>query len=177
LFQQLENFMQLKTSLLTLALGVCLGLLSLSTAAAQNPVPFKLAGTATWDNLADAFPSEAGPAPGATFADGAGQASHLGQFTANASLFATGAIDEDTGEFPVIGCVTLVAANGDELDAMFGGDLNAVTGSGVASFEFTGGTGRFEDATGGGELQAYFDLSMGLENVPMVVFWDGVIDY
>ncbi len=177
MFFQLENFIRRKTLPLTLALGFCLGLLSLSTVAAQNPVPFKLAGTATWDNLQDAFPSEAGPAPGATFSDGAGLASHLGKFTATASMFALGAPDEMTDEFPVIGFVTLVAANGDALEVFFGGDLNSVTGSGIADFQFTGGTGRFEDATGGGELQAYFDLTSDLQNVPMVVFWDGVIDY
>lgn len=51
--------------LVTAPLVFCL--LTVSQAAAQNPVPFKLTGTATWDNLMNAIP----PNDGMRFADGA----------------------------------------------------------------------------------------------------------
>jgi hypothetical protein len=151
--------------------ALVLALFSVSQTQAQNPVPFKLIGTATWDKLLNAFD----PNVGATFSDGAGEASHLGKFSASANLFGLAAPDPN-GDFPVIGWVTLVAANGDQLDAFFAGILN-VGGNGTADFQFIGGDGRFTGATGGGTLEAFFGLSGGFENVPMVVTWDGEIDY
>ena len=59
---------------------------------------------------------------------------------------------------------------------MFFGILN-VSGEGTAQYQFMGGSGRFEDATGDGTLEAFLDVSQGLENVPRVVTWDVVIDY
>jgi hypothetical protein len=37
--------------------------------------------------------------------------------------------------------------------------LNAATGEGTGTFTFTGGTGRFADATGGGTFDALIDLA------------------
>jgi hypothetical protein len=141
-----------------------------SNANAQNRVPFFLDGQATWDDLGNAFNSI-----GAGFNDATGQATHLGSFGGSAQLFALAAPD-DNGAFPVIGFVTLVAANGDQLHAFFSGTLN-VSGNGTADFVFTGGSGRFQNATGDGIIVAFFDLSNGLANVPMDVQWYGEIDY
>ena len=163
--------MRLKTLSLTLFVGLCLGLFSFSTAVAQKMVPFKLAGSATWDSLANALD----PNVGMRFEDGAGQASHLGKFTAAAVLFAEPPINFVV---QVDGTVTLVAANGDELYASFQGPLDLLSGEGNAMFVFNGGTGRFRNATGCGELNAYLaiDLSNPVD-IPMDVFWSGVIDY
>jgi hypothetical protein len=120
----------------------------------------------------NAFP----PGTGMQFTDGAGQATHLGKFTATGTLLATGAPDPITGDFPVIGFVTLVAANGDLLESYFFGELN-ISGAGIAQFEFMGGTGRFLHASGSGTIEATLDLSNGLENVPMDVTWSGRIRY
>jgi hypothetical protein len=148
-----------------------LGLFSASHAHAQNPVPFKLQGTATWDNLLNAFD----PTAGAAFDDGAGQAAHLGQFTATADLFALGP-PNDAGDFPVVGTVTIVAANGDQLNTVYAGVLN-VTGSGIVIYEFVGGDGRFTHATGMGLLEVQFDVGVGNEDVPMTSTWHGTIEY
>lgn len=76
---------------------------------AQNVRPFKLDGRATWDDLNNAF----NPMVGAAFQDGNGTASHMGRFAATGSIFALAAPDPMTGNFPVVGTVVLVAANGD----------------------------------------------------------------
>jgi hypothetical protein len=69
----------------------------------------------------------------------------------------TGPIDAMTGDFPVIEFVTLVAANGDELETCYYGNRSSVSGSGTAECDFTGGTGRFEDATRHLQTQAGSD--------------------
>ena len=142
-------------------------------ATAQNPVPFKLIGTATWDNLLNAFD----PSVGATFNDGSGKASHLGKFSAEGELFATPT--PTSNQVLANGRIVLVAANGDELYAVFAGPLDLSTGEGVAEFTFQSGTGRFVGASGGGNLSASLDLSTPTFpfDIPMVVTWDGEIDY
>ncbi len=155
----------------TLITALIFCLLPLAQAEAQKPVPFRLLGTATWDNLLNAFP----PGTGMQFNDGSGRASHLGRFRATGRLLATGAPDMDDN-FPVIGWVTLGAANRDQLETFFFGILN-LDGTGTAEYQFTGGTGRFKNATGSGLIHATLDVDNGPENVPMVVTWEGVIDY
>ena len=44
--------------------------------------------------------------------------------------------------------LTHTAANGDELHAVFTGQLNAVTGVITATVTYAGGTGRFANASG-----------------------------
>jgi hypothetical protein len=54
--------------------------------------------------------------------------------------------------------------------------LNALTGEGIGSFTFTGGTGRFEGVTGQGTFDALIDLSLPTAQ-PMTVTLDGEISY
>jgi hypothetical protein len=139
---------------------------------AQNVRPFKLDGRATWDDLNNAF----NPMVGAAFQDGNGTASHMGRFAATGSIFALAAPDPMTGNFPVVGTVVLVAANGDQLHTMYSGILN-VNGNGVADYVFFGGSGRFFGAGGTGQIYASFDVSNGFQNVPMDVRWRGNVVY
>ena len=74
---------------------------------------------------------------------GSGEATHLGRFTRveNLTLYPDGSID---------GTLTFRAANG---DLLIGDVLGGFTGPGTAAgtVTFTGGSGRFIDATGGYE--------------------------
>lgn len=77
---------------------------------------------------------------------GAGNATHLGRFTREASV-----VVHDDGTFD--GTVVFTAANGDQLVADLDGGYQSLTLiSGL--YTFTGGTGRFSDATGSADFDA-----------------------
>jgi len=92
-----------------------------------------------------------------------GQATHLGQFTRLACV-----VVHPDGS--VEGTIEFTAANGDTLCA----DINAgptIGGIGHGTYTFTGGTGRFSDASGG----AYF---VGVFAFPHIaVDFGGIIQY
>jgi hypothetical protein len=71
---------------------------------------------------------------------GTGNATHLGLFTADANLFPHG-----DGTFSAT--VVFTAANGDQLFFIAEGEFTSPT-SVLGTATITGGTGRFEDATG-----------------------------
>ena len=75
---------------------------------------------------------------------GTGLATHLGLFTADASLFPDG-----DGKFSAT--ATFTAANGDQLFLIAEGAFTSPT-SVVGTATITGGTGRFEGATGGADF-------------------------
>jgi len=77
-------------------------------------------------------------------AEGVGTATHLGVITVQrtATLTATAT----PGVFDVKGQATLTAASGEQLTSTFTGTLNA--GHADLVYEWTGGTGRFQQATG-----------------------------
>jgi hypothetical protein len=79
-------------------------------------------------------------------ASGTGTATHLGAFTVErtATLTATAT----PGIFDFKGEAILTAASGDKLTTEIDGTFNAVTGHADLGYEWTGGTGRFEHATG-----------------------------
>ncbi len=79
-------------------------------------------------------------------ATGAGTATHLGAFTVErtATLTATAT----PGIFDFKGEAVLTAATGELLTTEIDGTFNAVTGHADLAYEWTGGTGRFEHATG-----------------------------
>lgn len=84
--------------------------------------------------------------PNELVVDSTGTATHLGQFTSEEHLF----LNAD-GTFS--GDKVFVAANGDELHLNFqGGFTSPTTVEGV--FTFTGGTGRFQHASGTASFQA-----------------------
>ena len=86
-----------------------------------------------------------------------GEATHLGRFTMEASMCRY--------ETSYDGFGTIVAANGDALTFVFGnGRIHAIEGPIIVSrddFTFTGGTGRFASATGGGTEEVRFDTNVG----------------
>jgi hypothetical protein len=79
-------------------------------------------------------------------ADGVGTATHLGAITVQrtATLTATAS----PGIFDFKGEATLTAATGEQLTTEIDGTFNANTGHADLVYEWTGGTGRFEHATG-----------------------------
>src|SRR5262249_26269004 len=77
---------------------------------------------------------------------GTGTAPHLGAITVQrtATLTAT----STPGVFDFEGEATLTAATGETLTTGIEGTFNATTGHADLVYEWTGGTGRFEHATG-----------------------------
>jgi hypothetical protein len=152
-----------------ICVALCLVLATgLSPAGQKGGVPFKGRVTATWDNIFDGL-----RAPPATFAGG-GPVTHMGDTEQQGTLVLGPPVAP--GVFPGYGSVTITAANGDQLTFDYQGLLFAATGEGVGTFTFTGGTGRFAHATGGGTFDALIDLSF-LTEQPMSVILDGEIRY
>jgi hypothetical protein len=97
-----------------------------------------------------------------------GTATHLGKLVS----MERGCLDFSL--FPVVQSrnieMRFIAANGDELTGMAEGDFDFTQNPPRviwASFVFTGGTGRFENATGGGES---FGLSSVLRHVGIISY-------
>ena len=113
-------------------LAALIVLTSAAPAAAQKDVPFK----ASFDGVIVA-------SIGNRFtALDAGEATHLGQFTAVQTYVFSSATD-------FTGSVVFVAANGDMLDGTFEG-VDTPAGALMGTFTLDGGTGRFSSATGEG---------------------------
>lgn len=144
-------------------------------AATGGSKPFKGHVTATWDNVFRALPPELGGIPPANFTGG-GPVTHMGNTTQVGTLILLLPIAENL--FPGYGDVTITASNGDQVQFTFVGLLNAATGEGNGTFIFTGGTGRFANATGSGTFSALIDLAnpTGM-NQAMTVELDGRIIY
>ena len=122
-------------------------------AASSQPVPFKGASN---NQAISAVPD--GPDHVFVTTVGSGQAAHLGEFTF-VSPHRSGLLD-----FSVEGAQIFTAANGDELHGWLVGFLQPVvdeTGHvylvGDVSGTITGGTGRFENATGAYTFSLVFD--------------------
>jgi hypothetical protein len=84
-------------------------------------------------------------ATGTGVSDGSGQVSHLGAFTFH-NDFTGFTVTGDT--FSWTQTATIVAANGDEIFATAVGTGTLSTGEATLVSTFTGGTGRFADASG-----------------------------
>jgi hypothetical protein len=84
------------------------------------------------------------PGPGgiAITAVAEGTATHLGHFTREESLL----LDPATGA--ISGSIVFTAANGDQLTGIVSGGFVSQTDA-AGTYTFTGGTGRFQDASGG----------------------------
>ena len=77
-----------------------------------------------------------------------GEATQLGRFSRDESVL----LNPTTGS--IAGTVVFVAANGDQLSGVLAGQFTSAT-TVAGTYTFTGGTGRFENATG----EADFSLS------------------
>jgi hypothetical protein len=137
------------TTLLTLALGALA--LNAPTIRAGSQVPFRL----TW--AADITISPLAPPFVAVFGLGAGQALHLGAMAAQ-SISET--VNLATGEG--MAAYRFTAANGDDVLVTF---VFVAIPSGPATYDIqgvwqvTGGTGRFDGATGGGTYTGLVEFS------------------
>jgi hypothetical protein len=121
---------KISITLMTLAL---MGLGSLTAPAATRPFHLVEHGTLAVDK------------DGNLVADGTGTATHLGRF----NLHRTATLKPTLGgQLEVDGQATLTAGNGDQLEASIQGILNPQTGKAVLIYEWKGGTGRFQNATG-----------------------------
>ena len=120
-------------SLMILAL---VGLTALTSLAVPRPFHLVEHGTLTvtkdGDNLA-------------LITDGTGTATHLGRFDLHRTATLKPTME---GELEVDGQATLTAANGDRLESSIKGTLNPQTGKAVLIYEWKGGTGRFQNASG-----------------------------
>ncbi|HEX9940911.1 MAG TPA: hypothetical protein VGG03_02745 [Thermoanaerobaculia bacterium] len=102
-----------------------------------------------------------------------GRATHLGLFTETGTL-AFAPDPNDPNRVLASGSATFTAANGDELNGVItDASLDLTTGIGTGVFSFTGGTGRFEDASG----SATFTVMQNLITGAFEITADGRIDY
>ncbi len=97
-------------------------------------------------------------------ADGVGEATHLGRFTRHA----VGVVHADG---TVTGTVVFTAANGDQLYADLDGAFTSLT-SIEGTYTFTGGTGRFEDASGDADF-----VAVTSDLIHIAVTFEGSIEY
>jgi hypothetical protein len=100
---------------------------------------------------------------------GAGNATHLGLYEEVGTIQLSPTADPTV--FNVTATSTYTAANGDQLYAVFAGQLNFVTGIITATVTYVGGTGRFASASGTAMLSGQL-IPGGI-----VVAVDGTIDY
>jgi hypothetical protein len=104
---------------------------------------------------------------------GSGNATHLGMFTNTGSVSFTPDASNPNILHPSGGGV-LTAANGDKLNFIIvSGALDLTTGIGTGDFEFTGGTGRFANATGHTQTVIQQNVITGAYEMTLV----GTIDY
>jgi hypothetical protein len=158
--------MRRPASLFSLGMLLVLGA-GVSPAAAES-LPFHGNVSATWDNIFDGL-----FAPPANFTGG-GPVTHMGKTTQTGTLYLKQ--DDSDPLFSGHGSVTITAANGDQLTFDYEGLLNPLTGEGSGTFTFTGGTGRFANATGTGTFDAWIDVSLP-DDQPMTVVLDGTINF
>lgn len=153
--------------------GLCL-LLPLGVCALRGTAgdmrPFHGDVTATWDNILNGI-----FAPPANFTGG-GPVTHMGNTVQTGTLILMPVSPDLSVPIPGFGSVTITAANGDQLTFDYEGLLLASTGEGIGTFTFTGGTGRFANATGEGTFYALIDTSLET-NQPMTVKLNGKISY
>jgi hypothetical protein len=135
----MKSFIKIRSLMLTIVL--LLG--SIPVAAVERP--FALNGT----GVGQFITNEAG-LPISANVTGSGTATHLGLWTTTATVN-YGPPNED-GLIPSSGEATIIAANGDTLEAVVQGTLNLGAGTDTGIFTFVGGTGRFAGASGSADF-------------------------
>jgi hypothetical protein len=159
--------MRLKSfgNIVVIAIALFVGAMALTpNVAMAKERPYK----ATMEYLAMGFPD-------GIYA-GSGNATHLGRTTESGSYtvveFVGPGLAHLTGEG------TQVAANGDTLSYTFDEivDFNVEPFTAVGSFTITGGTGRFEGATGGGSFDT-IGVFLRSGALGLSIEYEGKIDY
>lgn len=133
----MNRLLSLRMATLTLATLTTLGLAL--PASATPPRPFK--------GYANAVITSPPTSPTLITASATGEATHLGAFTRTETLV----LNPATGAFR--GTLVFTADNGDRLCASFMGNFTPL-GTAVGRYAFTGGSGRFRNATGGADFTA-----------------------
>jgi hypothetical protein len=133
----------MKRSLFMKFLVLTLTLLVGSLAVTATERPFSLNGKGVAIPVVDGNGNVVGADP-----TGSGNATHLGVFTNTGHVSFTPDASNPNILHPSGGGV-FTAANGDKLNfVIVSGALDVTTGIGTGDFAFTGGTGRFANATG-----------------------------
>ena len=101
---------------------------------------------------------------------GAGAATHLARYEETGGVQFSDTADPTVSHLEA--SATYTAANGDQLYATFSGELNGVTGAISATVTYTGGTGRFANASGTATLSGQLLPGGSIE-----VAVKGTIDY
>jgi hypothetical protein len=140
---------------------VALSILGLALpAAADEPLPFTCRADET---ITDITP--VGPGLIAITASVTGEATYLGRFTGTETVV----LNLTDGAF--VGTRVFIAANGDRLYADVKGAFTSAT-TAEGTFTFTGGTGRFQDASG----EADFAVVTS-DGIDLALMCEGTIDY
>ena len=133
----MKHFLGIKILVLTLTLLVG------SVGASATERPFSING----GGLAVPILNESGQPIGIDVT-GSGNGTHIGLFTTIGKVFFSPDPNDPTQIIPS-GEATLTASNGDKLIFVVAdGSQSLITGVGTGHFSFTGGTGRFANATG-----------------------------
>jgi hypothetical protein len=133
----MKRFFAIKTLVLTLALFAG----SVAATATERPFSFNGGGVAV------PIQNESGQVIDIDVT-GTGNGTHIGLFTTLGKVFFSPDPNDPTQIIPS-GEATLTAANGDKLTFVVAdGTQSLITGVGTGHFSFTGGTGRFANATG-----------------------------
>src|ERR1044072_3559643 len=133
----------MKRSLFIKLLALTFTLLIASLAVSATERPFSLNGTGVAIPVLDRNGNVVGAEPTCS-----GNATHLGMFTNTGHVDFTPDASNPNILHPSGGGV-FTAANGDKLNfVIINGALDLTTGIGTGDFAFTGGTGRFANATG-----------------------------
>jgi hypothetical protein len=139
-----------------IALCILLSLVVVQVASAD--VPFK--GQAS----AEIISVVPGPTGVLMTAVATGNATHLGKFTREEHIL----LDPNTGSFT--GDITFTSADGDQLVGTITGAFTSAT-TATGSYEWTGGTGRFENASG----TVYFVATLS-DQVHFDVEFNGILN-
>jgi len=138
----------------TMILGLTLLLGTLPVSVAERPIAGSGTGTATF------ITDEAGNVIGANVAT-TGNATHLGLFTGSGRVLFAPDPDDPNIVHPS-GEATFIAANGDHLSIAFeNGSQDLTTGIATAEIRFVSGTGRFDGASGTGQLVVVQNFATG----------------
>jgi len=149
-------------------LALTLTVLVASLAVAATVRPFSANGKGVGIPILDSNGNLIGVEP-----TGSGNATHLGLFTNTGRVKFTPDASNPNILHPT-GEGVFTAANGDKLNFIItGGALDLTTGIGSGDFEFTGGTGRFANATGHTDAVVEQNFVTGAYEITLV----GNIDY
>ena len=158
----------MKHSLSMKFLVLMLTLLVGSLAVTATERPFSLTGSGIAIPIIDGNGNIVGAEP-----TGSGNATHLGLFTNTGRVIFTPDASNPNIVHPS-GEGVFTEANGDKLNFIVtGGALDVTTGIGTGDFEFTGGTGRFANATGHTSAVVEQNFVTGAYEITLV----GNIDY